>query len=195
MATNATADVLMLFISYCSRVCINTRSFPLRSFSKWHSCHLQQSPVLPLWWLGGMSLRHLLLAINNWWRCHWYNGRRQVQQSVGECCKAAGPDWLSPRVLGTSTDELICCFPVVSFFFFFFYVRWYDSQASWRGSRVQIPPCLWCVEQAPDVSSPVRLPRECRGVYNERIKPQEMFPRWENEEMFFSPAAQYWQHD
>lgn len=24
MATNATADVLMLFISYCSRVCINT---------------------------------------------------------------------------------------------------------------------------------------------------------------------------
>lgn len=119
MATNATADVLMLFISYCSRVCINTRSFPLRSFSKWHSCHLQQSPVLPLWWLGGMSLRHLLLAINNWWRCHWYNGRRQVQQSVGECCKAAGTDWLSPRVLGTSTDELICCFPVVSFFLFF----------------------------------------------------------------------------
>lgn len=34
-----------------------------------------------------MSLRHLLLSINNWWWCHRYNRRRQVQQSVGDGAK------------------------------------------------------------------------------------------------------------
>lgn len=88
----ATADIKMLLYW-----CINslqkssyqyTAEASQQSFSKWHSCHSQHPPVLPLTpfmaarSLSGMSLKHLLLHINNWCQCHRYNGPRQVQRSV-----------------------------------------------------------------------------------------------------------------